>query len=359
MAKTRHEWWNDLAKLSTVVAELPMPADEDYWDTGKNQALNAVAYNLSGCPDHNKSIARWVDEMRNQGVALPQIGKLLSDLTSRNTYGTFSELAAYGLLLDAAIPFEMQVPMRGTAILNSNGSDLDGVLQIGNPVYFDVKAFGLHEYLAKELSRKLSQQFPSDFVAIGGSVDVSVTEMSHLLSKDFTALCAELAKLRKAIRGALEIRLEANQPVQLVINTANPYELAKNHADYAFKFAKQFVRRKPFILVFVIHPWLGGLRLSTSQSYNTKQFMRSFARRTFMQFRSDRTKVLGVTRATASKLLSGIMFVDARQKPTTKPRNHALYLNPYAKHPISDLDRDCLIAGISDMELDDFQYDAY
>lgn len=359
MAQRRHDWWNDLAALSTVVAGLPMPPDEDYWDSGNNQAINAVAYNLSGCPDHNKSIARWVDEMMNQGVALSQIEKLLIDLTSRNTYGTFSELAAYGLLLDAAIPFGMQVPMRGTAILNSNGSDLDGVLKIGNPVYFDVKAFGLHEYLAEELSRKLSQMFPSDFVAIGGSVDVSVTEMSHLLSKDFKALGAELASLRKATRGALEIRLEPKQPVQFVINTANPYELAKNHADYAFKFAKQFVRRKPFILVFVIHPWLGGFRLSTNFSSDTQQFMRSFARRTFMQFRSDRTKVLGVTRAAASKLLSGIMFVDAWQKPSTKPRNHALYLNPYAKHPISKLNRDRLVTGIHNMDFDDFEHDAY
>jgi hypothetical protein len=276
------------------------------------------------------------------------------------TYGTFSELAAYGLLLDSGIPFKMQVPMRGTAILNPNGSDLDGVLKISTPVYFDVKAFGLHEYLAEELSEKLSTIFPSDFVSIGGSVDVGVSALSDLLSKDFKPLAAELTSVRKATRGALEIRLEPQNRVQFVTNFANPYELAKNHADYAFRFAKQFVRRRPFILVFVIHPWLGGFRLCTNFSNETETFMRSFARRTFMQFRSDRSKVLGVTRAAASRLLSGIMFVDARQKPSSeKPRNHAFFLNPHAKHPVPMLNHHRLVMNIPDMSFDNFEHDTY
>ncbi|HEX8642986.1 MAG TPA: hypothetical protein VF702_03635 [Allosphingosinicella sp.] len=83
MAATRHDWWKDLAALSPTIAGLSMPADEGYWDQAANQATNAVAYNLSGCPDHNASIARWVDEMANRGFPLPQIEKLLIDLTSR------------------------------------------------------------------------------------------------------------------------------------------------------------------------------------------------------------------------------------------------------------------------------------
>lgn len=359
MAGTRHDWWKDLAALSTTIAGLPMPANEDYWDHANNQATNAVAYNLSGCADHNASIARWADAMASKGASLPQIEKLLIDLTSRNTYGTFSELAAYGLLLDSGIPFRMQMPMRGTAILNPNGSDLDGVLKISTPVYFDVKAFGLHEYLAEELRKKLSTIFASDFVSIGGSADVGVNVMSDLLSKDFKPLVAELRSARKATRGALEIRLEPKKRVQFVTNLANPYELAKNHADYAFRFAKQFVRRRPFILVFVIHPWLGGFRLSTNFSNDTEIFMRSFARRTFMQFRSDRTKVLGVTRAAASRLLSGIMFFDAWQKSSKKPRNHALYLNPYAKNPVPMLNHHHLVRNIPEMSFDDFKHDTY
>jgi len=46
-----------------------------------DEATHAVAYNLSGCADHNALIARWADEMANQGAPLPQIEKkLLIDL---------------------------------------------------------------------------------------------------------------------------------------------------------------------------------------------------------------------------------------------------------------------------------------
>ncbi|MEP2988475.1 MAG: hypothetical protein ABJN65_05905 [Parasphingorhabdus sp.] len=359
MANTRHEWWHDLAALSPIIATFALPPDEPYWDNAKGQAINTAAFNISGCAHHNRSITRWIDVLANEGVSLSQIEKLLVDLTSRNTYGSFSELAAYGLLIDSNIPFEIQVSMKGTAILNPNGSDLDGAFMIGDPVFFDVKAFGLHEYLAEQLKLRLSNAFPSEFVEISGSSDVGVADMTELLGTGFSLLISELTSNQKARRGKLEVQLKKKRRVQFVINTANPYELAETNADYAFKFAKQFVRRKPFVLIFVTHPWLGGLRLSQNFAGDADNFMRSFARRTFMQFRSDRKKVLGVTRAAASRLLSGIMFVDASQLPSSTPPCHALYLNPFAKHPLSKLTRHRLATDISDIRFDDFQHDAY
>ena len=90
------------------------------------------------------------------------------------------------------------------------------------------------------------------------------------------------------------------------------------------------------MLIFVVHPWLGGLRLHTDFSSDADTFMRSFARRTFMQFLRDQAKIFGVSRALASRLLSGIMFIDAWQ-PTDAKHTHRLFLNPYAKHPIPGL----------------------
>lgn len=359
MAKTRHEWWKDLAGLSDTVAGFNVPNDDHYWDTATNQPINSVAFNLSGCLHHNKAIANWADALATNGVSLSQIEKLLIDLTSRNTYGSFSELAAYGLLLKADIPFDIQIPMKGQDILNPNGSDLDGALQIGSEVYFDVKAFGLHEHLAEQIKSKLSQVFPSYFVAISGSSDVGVADMSDLLGKGMRDLIAELKADGKASRGMLDIRIEPPRDVHFVTNSGNPYELAKNNADYVFRFAKQFVRREPFILVFVIHPWLGGGRLSQNFASDTETFMRSFARRTFMQFLSDLTKTFDVTRGTASRLLSGIMFLDAWQQPSEKPPVHALYLNPHAKNPVSCLTRNNLVTNIPDINFDDFEHDMY
>lgn len=359
MKRTRHDWWNTLARLSPTIAGFEAPANEDYWDISTNKPINTVAYNLSGCANHNAAIARWIGALTQQGVSNEQIEKLVIDLTSRNTYGAFSELAAYGLLIDSDIEFDIQRPMNGTDILNPNGSDLDGVLQIGDSVYFDVKSFGLHEYLAEQLKAKLSQAFPSNFVAISGSSDVGVTDMSDLLSNDLSNVISELKANKTISRGKLSIQIEPNRSVQFVTNESNPYELAKNNADYAFRFAKQFVRRKPFILIFVVHPWLGGQRLSQNFASDTQVFMRSFARRTFMQFQTSRTKVLGVTQGSASRLLSGIMFVDAWQKSTDRSEINALFLNPHAKNPVSLLTRDRLLTSIDDIYFDDFKHDAY
>src|ERR1700688_2296133 len=120
VASTRYGWLQDLEALSPTVAALNLTAqvsDEPYWDTVSNRAINADAFSLSGCPHHNAAIARWIDGLAANGVTQSQLSKLLVDLTSRNTYGTFSELSGYGLLLDAHVPFQIQVPMGKAGIL--------------------------------------------------------------------------------------------------------------------------------------------------------------------------------------------------------------------------------------------------
>ena len=104
MASTRYGWLQDLEALSPTVAALNLTSqvsDEPYWDTVSNRAINADAFSLSGCPHHDAAIARWIDGLAANGVTQSQLSKLLVNLTSRNTYGTFSELSGYGLLLHA------------------------------------------------------------------------------------------------------------------------------------------------------------------------------------------------------------------------------------------------------------------
>lgn len=362
MPNTRHAWFIELAGLSSAVAALSLTdvyADEPYWDVAKKCAINVDAYKLSGSVDHNTAIACWIDDLSDQRVTPAQLTKLLADLTSWNTYGTFAELAAYGLLVESTVPFKIQVPSTGKDILNPNGSATDGCLEINGDVLFDVKAFALHEHLANRLQTRLANAFPGNFIALEGSGDVGVTEMNALLDRDFRALEAELRAQNYALRGALEIRLRpAAQRVQISAKTQNPYELAKNNAEYVFNYSKKFARRKPFILIFVLHPWMGGLRLTTNFANDVDIFTRSFARRTFMQFTRDRTQVLGVTRSRASKMLSGMMFVDAWQPPKVD-RTHRLFLNPHAKRPISALTVDKLRMQVQNLEVDDFRHDVY
>ena len=80
------------------------------------------------------------------------------------------------------------------------------------------------------------------------------------------------------------------------MHSADPYRLALENAEYAFRYAKQFPRHKPFLLIFVIHPWLGGLQLHGNFDGFVDKFTRALARRTFMQFRDDSAPLFGITR---------------------------------------------------------------
>ncbi|MDR3571759.1 MAG: hypothetical protein P4L81_06230 [Candidatus Pacebacteria bacterium] len=368
MCDTRHDWITLLAGLSPVVAALNLTTtlkDELYYNRSKNMVLQKDAFNLSSSKPHNDAIASWLNHLAAMGVGNGYMTKALTDLTSRNTIGTFCELSAYGALLDHNIPFLIQIAQSPSAILNPNGSDLDGCLQLLGDVFFDVKAFGLQEHLIDLLVERLQTDLgPSIFVAAEGSKDVSIATLSDLLGgNSYATLISELMANNIAKRSLLEFRLKPLAIVQMSSGTYDPYRQAEECADYAFRFAKQFMRHKPFILVFVMHPWLGGLSLHTNFAGGTDKFLRSFARRTFMQFlRDTKNKHFNLTRRTVSRLLSGMLVISAWQgkgtdAPTTPPKR--LFLNPRAKNPLSPLTVHLLRAQIRDLEVEDFLHDTY
>jgi hypothetical protein len=363
MGRTRLDWLTTLSGLSDVVAGLKLStrlADEPYWDDTLKRPINKDAYNLSGCQDHNVAIARWIDGLAAMGLSDKHLTKVLTDMTSRNTYGSFSELAAYGTLIDHKVPFAVQIPATAKDILNPNGSDLDGRIELSVGLLFDVKAFGLQEHLVGLLNDRLKADFPTNFVAIEGSWDLPLAGITDLLGPDYSLLKAELAS-GQTRRGTLDFKLRSPSPVQLTVVEQDPYELAEKNAAYAFNYAKQFARRKPFLLIFVLHPWFGGQSLSVNFSGYADVFTRAFARRTFMQFLKDRrNKQFGLTRGATSKLLSGLMFIDAWAGPNPPKRDSvSLFLNPHAKRPISELAVAELCGLIPQLIVDRFSHDVY
>ena len=147
--------------------------------------------------------------------------------------------------------------------------------------------------------------------------------------------------------------------MQSSVSIHDPYALAESNADYAFKFAKQFPLQQRFLLVFVYHSWLGGLSNNVNFADHTAVYMRAMARRTFLQFQHDRnTMLFGQTRAEASRLLSGLLFLDAWQNTPDRSVGR-LYLNPRAKTPLSDLDKQHLQIEDNWLWVDDFAHDNY
>jgi hypothetical protein len=148
-------------------------------------------------------------------------------------------------------------------------------------------------------------------------------------------------------KGRLRIRLVPKQPVTVSMRHADPYCLAKENALLPFKYAKQFTRNKPFILIFVVHPWFNAGSIHIDFAGVDTAFTRSLARRAFMQFSTDSTCLnsicpdvpSGVTLADASRLLSAIFFVNVwplEADPTiTRPMPSWLYLNPRATHRLT------------------------
>lgn len=360
--RTRHAWIEVLASKSPTIAKLDLKAklpDDVYKDVGV-AACNADAFNLANSDPHNAVIARTLEALTKNGTSAETITKFLTDLTSRNTYGTFSELSAYAFLLKGGLAFDIQVPVTAADVLNPNGSDIDGCLHLSEDVLFDVKGFGFYEHLVGQLADRLSAEVAPDVVSIEDSWDVPIDLLSDLSGKNYKPLKNELMTKGTAKRGLLRFTRKARTPLMIQTLTGDPYLLARENADYAFRYAKQFARNRPFALMFVIHPWFSGsLHVNFSDSLNV--FTRALARRTFMQFRSDQNTLFGLTKGAVSELLSGIFFIDAYEGTDShaSPR-YRCYLNPFAAHKVSDLSTNLLLQAYQhDILIDTLKHDAY
>ena len=340
MIKTSHEWIGKLANQSVAIAEMRLETDI------KNVDLDADALNLANCDAHCRLIVRAIDELTNKNFSsIEDARNLLCNLIGRNTYGAFAELAAYEWFTRCNVGITTQVEMASSEVLSKNGSTLDGKINHNN-TYFDVKAFGFNGQLARRLKERLEKEITDEQVFIEGSWDISIEKFSELI-ESAPRIAVDLRRERMLQFGRLRIRLEIKKPVSISSHTIEPYCLARENALYPFKFAKQFTRNNPFILIFVIHPWFNSLSIHDDFAGTDTTFTRSLVRRAFMQFTSDSTPVNSIcdnvpseiTLADASRFLSAIFFVnvwplDADPNMTYRLPSW-LYLNPRARHRIT------------------------
>jgi len=330
--RSRYQWLAELSSKSEAIRNLCVKDDvsDIVYKTKNNSAVNADAFNFSNSLDHNNVVIDTIENLATKGTPSVTLKKFIIDLTSQITYGTFAELSAYHFLLKGKHQFDIQVPMDGSSILNSNGSDLDGFLQLPEKLFFDVKGFGFLDHLVKRLTDRLSENLTPDIVVAQNSWDVSMELLTDLLGKDYTTLHKELQQKGKATRDKIEFSMRAKQRIQITERVINPELAARENRNYIFRFAKQFTRCEPFFLIFVIHPWFSGqLHINFVDSLDT--FTKEFATQAFCTFESDTQLLFGITRADVARLLSGIIFVDAWEGTTsTKEPRYRLFLNPNA-----------------------------
>lgn len=131
------------------------------------------------------------------------------------------------------------------------------------------------------------------------------------------------------------------------MRTSDPYLLARENSLFPFTDAKQFTRSRPFLLLFIIHPWFNTLTIHNDFAGRDTMFTRSLARRAFMEFSND-ARPLGLTAsakqvpqtttlADASQLLSAIFFLNVWPKEADPSIKYVLpswfYTNPRAVNP--------------------------
>lgn len=253
-------------------------------------------------------------------------------------------------------------------VLAANGSTLDGKF-VHDDTHFDVKAFGFHGRMAELLKEKLEPSFPSEQVLIEKSWDLSIETFSNLL-KSASDIANKLRKDRIFREGRMQVRLAPKAPVTISMRGGEPYHLAKENALYPFRYAKQFTRNTPFILIFVVHPWFNALSIHNDFAGVDTAFTRSLARRAFMQFSNDPSTeavcggaAANVTMAEASGMLSAILFVNVwplDADPSIDYRMRSwLYINPRATHRLARWQAGFFRANNPHGIIDDFADDDY
>jgi len=334
----------------------------------KNADLDADAFNLANDPAHTGLIVRAVEALlATQASSAQDASTLLTDIICRDTYGKFSELAAYDWLMRCRLKITTQIKMAPSDILGANDAIIDGLVDHCG-LYFDVKAFGFHGHLAKRLKERLESELPGESVFLEESWDLSIDLFSQLI-KDARNIARELKTKRFKRVGPLCIQAKAPEPVNISSRILSPYLLAKENASYPFRSANQFTRNAPFILIFVIHPWFNDSAIFSNFAGNDIAFARAFARRAFMQFTHDSRplntvcKEVGadITFSDAAKLLSAIIFVNAWPDDHKLDRDtmpSSVYLNPRASHPVDY--RASLFRTINpNILIEDFSHDDY
>jgi hypothetical protein len=342
MIDTRIQWLKKLERLSSTIHGYGLSGslkDVIYVNRlgAKPDFLDSDAFNVANSDPHNLIVKYAVDALQGK-MPEPAVRALLSELTSRKTYGAFSELMAYKWLGDAGVPFAAQIPATNADVVNPHGSTLDGQVTLadGTMSYFDVKGFGFVAHKIKLLRERLEDKLPGQSVLVEGDWNVSIDVIQDLHEIGFSQLLSDLQGMGRASRKPLEFRSQRQQQVTISVHAVDPLTLALENRDYPLRFAGQYARNQPFILIFVIHPWFSQGELHQNFGDFVDIFTEEMSRLAFQSFSEDQMPQMGMQRAELTRLLSGLAFLNGwPPEGTDAPRPKLfcrIFLNGDAKH---------------------------
>jgi hypothetical protein len=360
LIRTRHAWIAHLSAQSNIIASFQLHQSEGDGEIGS-------AVNIANCRVHGDLIAKAIQELVTGKYLVDSDARnILRRLMHRETYAALSELLCYYWLIRHVGKIEIPFKAFANETLCANDVILDGRIIYGN-TSFDVKAFGLNGLLAMRLKEKLEENIPGKEVYVEESWDIPQEEFGKLIS-DAPNIANELRQMGVLRIGPIQLRIDEPKSITISGRLVEPYQLARDNVLCPFKDAHQFTTNRPFLLIFIIHPWFNYFGIGNDFNGVDTCCTRSLARRAFMEL--DKSKRLlaeicpkansRVSLSDASLNLSGILFLNMRLEHTASSIGFLpswLYVNPRANQPLPP--HLINLFRSEHINVDDFMYDNY
>jgi hypothetical protein len=313
--------------------------------------------------------------------------KALRGITTRNWDGAYAELVAYSYFvtpkrnsatyleppslnvnLDKSRTYCAQL---GGAVANVDGHFTE------EDVYFEVKVLqdNVKDFLDR-IFKDVKRELKCDELYLTAEYDAAVycgalkerrQALLHELVAHFDSATKPDFLTSKVVTG-FSFRATWGPGVLVSTKSYNPYRHSKELHGGVFGHMNQFVRDRPFVLVYVI-PWFNNL-ITDFRNHN-RYLYRSLSRRVFCQYKqsTDTAKAYNPhfsgpeTLWDLSQNISAIAFLEDKSLKdiTTKSKVDAFwYLNPNAKNLLSSsFFYDVLAHDLEHDERDDFIEDNY
>lgn len=311
---------------------------------------------------------------------------------NNNYEGAYAELVALDYLNDSdfvTAPFDIDVDLNKKDTfayeLGKKAVDIDSYTK-DYDVYFEFKSF-------KDIVNEL---FQGIFSEVTNLLKIKRSDLVISASYPIDMPFYKIKNNRKAIIKEIENEIVLrNKPTRIksniIKNTSfnllwgkgiltseqsfNAYRYAKNYHGIIFNYIGKFVKKKPFVIIFVVFPWFNGV-INKFNSEN-KKFYRAFSRRIFCQYKYPSRKVKlcndkfdgAQTMYRITKYLSAIIFLEdisikrniSNQKKNRLNINSYIYINPNATNPLKRIRGEELLLynNTNNIEFENFEDDNY
>lgn len=302
--------------------------------------------------------------------------------SKKNWEGAFAELATFDHFNKSHgySPIQPNVTLPNSSSfaleLGKKATNLDGY--VDGLFYFDVKCLkdNVNDIL-NGIYDDLKAHIGTNNIHISAEYELNISyddfqkKRSLVLQelKDEVNLRTKKTYLRSSVVQNLCYRILWGGGILTAERSYHPFKHALEYHRTIFNYANKFLKSEPTFIVLVVFPWY-NLVVSNFANSNLR-FYRALSRRVFCQYINDpttfkqfNTSFSGThTLYEVSRHISGIFFLEDNTILSSEPDKtnvkSFVYLNPNAAKPARNSLIGDFLAGLSNSDFDDFEFDNY